>query len=301
MQNIIAIIWDFDKTLVDGYMQDPIFKEYGVDASAFWKEVNALPQKYKEEGVKINPDTIYLNQFINYVKQGVFKGLNNAKLKGYGSLQKFYPGIPEIFKITKELLGDDSICKEYNIRVEHYIVSTGFAEVIKGTSIMEYVEYIWGCELIEHILENGEKEISEIGYTIDNTTKTRALFEINKGINIVEGINVNSKLSDSQRRVDFKNMIYIADGPSDVPAFSVVKERGGATFAIYPKGDIIAFKQVEKLRQDGRIDMFAEADYSKDTTAYMWICNKIREFAERIKETEKNKRAVENSTPKHLV
>jgi hypothetical protein len=301
MQNIIAIIWDFDKTLVDGYMQDPIFKEYGVDASAFWKEVNALPQKYKEEGVKINPDTIYLNQFINYVRKGIFKGLNNAKLRGYGAEQKFYPGIPEIFKITKELLGDDSICKEYNIRVEHYIVSTGFAEVIKGTSIMEYVEYIWGCELIEHILENGEKEISEIGYTIDNTTKTRALFEINKGINIVEGINVNSKLSDSQRRVDFKNMIYIADGPSDVPAFSVVKERGGATFAIYPKGDIIAFKQVEKLRQDGRIDMFAEADYSKDTTAYMWICNKIREFAERIKETEKNKRAVENSTPKHLV
>ena len=74
-----------------------------------------------------------------------------------------------------------------------------------------------------------------------------------------------------------------------------------ATFAIYPKGNIKAFKQVEKLRQDGRIDMFAEADYSKDTTAYMWICNKIREFAERIKETEKNKRTVENSTPKHLV
>ena len=33
MQNIIAIIWDFDKTLVDGYMQDPIFKEYKVKAS----------------------------------------------------------------------------------------------------------------------------------------------------------------------------------------------------------------------------------------------------------------------------
>lgn len=143
MQNIIAIVWDFDKTLVDGYMQDPIFREYGVDASAFWKEVNALPQKYKEEGVKINPDTIYLNQFIKYVRNGIFKGLNNAKLRGYGAEQKFYPGIPEIFKITKELLGDDSICKEYNIRVEHYIVSTGFAEVIKGTSIMQYVEYIW--------------------------------------------------------------------------------------------------------------------------------------------------------------
>lgn len=39
------------------------------------------------------------------------------------------------------------------------------------------------------------------------------------------------------RRVPFKYMIYIADGPSDVPAFSVVKKNGGSTFAIYPKGN----------------------------------------------------------------
>ena len=26
MANIIAVIWDCDKTLVDGYMQDPIFE-----------------------------------------------------------------------------------------------------------------------------------------------------------------------------------------------------------------------------------------------------------------------------------
>ena len=40
MANIIAVVWDFDKTLVDGYMQDPIFKHYGVNASDFWKEVH---------------------------------------------------------------------------------------------------------------------------------------------------------------------------------------------------------------------------------------------------------------------
>ena len=167
MQNIIAVIWDFDKTLVDGYMQDPIFEDYGVDGFEFWSEVNALPQKYKDEGVKINPDTIYLNQFIKYVKQGKFKGLSNKKLREYGKNLRFYPGIPNIFKDTKELLTDDPICKEYNIRVEHYIVSTGFAEVIKGSSIMEYIEEIWGCELIEHELEDGSREIAEIGYTID--------------------------------------------------------------------------------------------------------------------------------------
>ena len=297
MQNIIAIIWDFDKTLVNGYMQDPIFKEYNVNASEFWGEVNALPEKYKAEGVKINPDTIYLNHFINYVKNGTFKGLNNEKLRSYGEMQKFYPGIPDIFKTTSELLNNDPVCKEYNIRVKHYIVSTGFAEVIKGTSIMNYVKDIWGCELIEHETENGDKELAEIGYTIDNTTKTRALFEINKG----PGVNVNTKLSDTQRRVDFRNMIYIADGPSDVPAFSVVKGRGGATFAIYPKGHLSAFEQVERLREDGRIDMFAEADYSDNTTASMWICNKIREFAERIKQEEKAKHTGNNSAPKHLV
>lgn len=45
MKNIIAIIWDFDKTLIDGYMQDPIFQDYNVDAHDFWTEVNALPKK----------------------------------------------------------------------------------------------------------------------------------------------------------------------------------------------------------------------------------------------------------------
>ena len=49
MANIIAVIWDFDKTLVDGYMQDPIFEKYKVDSTAFWREVNALPQKYLTE------------------------------------------------------------------------------------------------------------------------------------------------------------------------------------------------------------------------------------------------------------
>ncbi len=301
MQNIITIIWDFDKTLVDGYMQDPIFEEYKIDSSLFWEEINNLPSKYwKEQGVKVNPDTIYLNQFIRYTQEGKFPGLNNEKLRSFGAKLKFYPGIPDILKATKDLLKKDPACIEYNIKVEHYIVSTGFAQVIRGSSVMEYVEDIWGCELIEAPDQEGNPVISEIGYTIDNTTKTRAIFEINKGINKNPDINVNSKLSGEQRRIAFNNMIYIADGPSDVPAFSVVKERGGATFAIYPKGNERAFKQVEQLREEGRIDMFGEADYNDKTTASMWICNKITEFAERIKQAEKSRHSGVLNTPKHL-
>lgn len=303
MKNIIAVIWDFDKTLVNGYMQDPIFEDYKVDSSDFWKEVNALPEKYlKEQGVKVNRDLIYLNQFINDAKPGGrFAGLNNQKLLEYGQRLNFYKGVPEIFEKTKHLLDEDALCKEYNIRVEHFIVSTGFAQVIKGSVLNDYVSGIWGCELIENRDNKEAPYISEIAYTIDNTSKTKAIFEINKGTHDDETVDVNVKMNEDQRRVDFKNMIYIADGPSDVPAFSVVKGRGGSTFAIYPHGKLEAFEQVEKLREDGRIDMFAKADYSDNTTANMWICNKIRELAERIKDCEKAKSSGLNSSPRHLV
>jgi len=232
MSNIIAVIWDFDKTLVDGYMQDPIFKKYGVDSKEFWEEVNSLPKKYwEEQQVKVNR----------------------------------------------------------------------MVEMIKGSIIKEYVEDIWGCELIQAKDENGNFEISEIGYTIDNTSKTRAIFEINKGVNKNTGYDVNAKIKEGNRRVLFKNMIYIADGPSDVPAFSLIKKGGGSTFAIYPKSDLKAFKQVEKLREDNRVDMYAEADYSEGTTTYMWIMSKIQELAQNIVDEEKSRLAASISdSPKHL-
>lgn len=53
------------------------------------------------------------------------------------------------------------------------------------------------------------------------------------------------------RRVRFENMIYIADGSSDIPAFSLLNKNGGATFAIYPKGDKKAFQWIEQMRHDG--------------------------------------------------
>ena len=301
MANIIAVIWDFDKTLVDGYMQDPIFQHYGVDSKQFWREVHQLPGKYMaEQGVRVNRDTIYLNHFLRYVREGIFPDLNNEKLKSFGKELHFYPGIPEIFEKTKRQIAENPLFQEYDIKVEHYIVSTGMMAVIQGTSVMDYVDGVWGCELIEGEL-NGRTVIAELGYTIDNTSKTRAIFEINKGVPKHPEIDVNSKMPAHLRRVPFENMIYIADGPSDIPAFSLVNKNGGATFAIYPKGDLAAFRQVEQLRKDGRIHIYAEADYREGTTAYMWISNKIEEFAERIRQNEK-KSITESisSVPVHL-
>ena len=59
--------------------------------------------------------------------------------------------------------------------------------------------------------------------------------------------------------------------------------------------------QVEQMRMDGRIDMFAEADYTEGTTADMWICTKIRQIAERIYEAERSLLASSVSdVPRHL-
>lgn len=304
MANIIAIVWDFDRTLINGYMQEPIFKKFGVDANKFWTEVNSLPEKYfKEQGVRVNPDTVYLNQFIKYTKDGTFKGLNNSMLKEFGKEMNFYPGVPDIFEKTRNLIENEPIYEEYDIKVEHYIVSTGMSQIIRGSAIAPYINGIWGCELIETPDEAGNPVISEVGYTIDNTSKTRALFEINKGVNHLEGVEVNTKIPENLRRVQFANMVYIADGPSDIPAFSVVNKNNGATFAIYPKGDIKAMEQVENMRLDGRINMYAEADYTEGTTAFMWICNKIKQFAERIRKEEKDRISVYTAagTPKHLL
>lgn len=309
MPNVIAVIWDFDKTLIDGYMQTPIFKKYGIDEAKFWKEVNRLPDEYKKQGVQVNKDTVYLNHLIKYVKEGKMQGLNNTLLKTFGREQNFYPGVVDLIKNMQQELDamaktDGKNYKEYDIKVENYIVSTGIKKVIEGTELVSCVEGIWGCELIDATVSGkaNEREISEVGYTIDNTTKTRALFEINKGIPQNPDIDVNAKMDAASRRVKFNHMIYIADGPSDVPAFSVVNKFGGATFAVYPKKDKNAFRQVEKLREDGRIDMYAEADYSKDTTAHMWIMNKVKEIADQIYNEEKAKlQASVSGVPRHLV
>lgn len=302
MSNIIAVVWDFDKTLIGSYMQDPIFNRYGVDGATFWKEVNALPDKYmNEQGVRVNKDTIYLNHFLTYVKSGRFAGLSNNVLKELGAELKFYNGLPQLMDTCKKIISENQRYSEYDIKVEHYIVSTGFTEMIKGSAVAPYVSGIWGCELIEQPDDDGNMVISEIGYTIDNTTKTKALFEINKGVGILEGIDVNTKLAEEFRRVRFENMIYIADGPSDVPAFSTVNKSGGSTFAIYPHNDIRAFKQVEQLRKDGRINMYAEANYAEGTTAFIWITEKIKEIAERIRNQERTRLLSSISeSPKHL-
>lgn len=306
-QNVIAMVWDFDKTLIQTYMQKPLFERYQIDDHIFWKEVNALADYYSKRGIHINKDTAYLNHILTYIQEGKLKGLSNRILRECGKELPFYPGLPDFFKQIKDLIENDPNYKTFDIRLEHYVVSTGFAETIKGSAIAPYVEGIFGCEFIETPAHSGfkiqdpieeEREISQIAIALDNTSKTRYLFEINKGSNkFPETIDVNSHIKEENRRIPFHNMVYIADGPSDVPAFSILNSYGGSTFAIYPKGDMAAFNQAEGLRKDNRIETYGEADYSEGTHTWMWLCSRIRKIADEIIKRQKDSIQKNSSVP----
>jgi hypothetical protein len=295
LQNIIACIWDFDKTLIPGYMQVPIFEYYHVDSRIFWKEVNALPQYYQKNNPNLFvPDTVYLNHFVTYAREGIFKGLNNALLKKLGAKLEFYDGLPGFFEEVKRFVNDSPQYQQHEIQVEHYIVSTGLRQMILGSKIAPYIDGVWGCEFVENppspgYLDNPAKShqsedkiISQIAYALDNTTKTRAIFEINKGTNKIPDIDVNAKIPDEDRRVPIQNMIYIADGPSDIPVFSIVNQFGGRTFAVYRPGSKEEFSQVNNLQKQGRVQSFGEANYTEGSQTAMWLKNAISEIADLI-------------------
>ena len=292
-QNIIACIWDFDKTLIPEYMQAPLFRRYGVNESNFWTETNALAEHYRRRGYRLSGEIAYLNHLLTHILAGKMAGLNNRVLRECGAGIGFYPGIPAFFDRSRGFVRERPEHQKHEITLEHYIVSTGLAEMIRGSAAAPRVDGIWGCEFVENPLQPGflnqnefdlgaDAEIAQIGMVIDNTTKTRAIFEINKGTNKNPAIDVNSKMAAEDRRIPFQNMIYIADGPSDIPSFSVVKGGGGKAYAVYNPESPAEFEQNDRLRQVGRIDHYGPADYTEGGATARWLRLQIHKICDRI-------------------
>jgi hypothetical protein len=308
LQNIIAIIWDFDKTLTPRYMQTPLFDAYGVDEKAFWKEVNGLAAYYKRAGVQVQPDTSYLGHLLTYVKEGRMPDLTNARLRELGTEIEFFSGIPQLFSELQSILEAPEY-REGDLRLEHYVVSTGLTEMIRGSKIASHLSGVWASEFIEVPAQPGDDltgmpgagPISQIAGFLDNTTKTRAIFEINKGVHKLEGVSVNDLIPEEDRRVPMKNMIYVADGPSDIPSFSVIRKHGGLAYAVFQQDSEAQFAQVDELLHADRVDAYGPADYTTGSTTAMWLRLHVKKISNRIlAEREKALHSRRGSSPKHL-
>jgi len=293
-QTVIAFVWDFDRTLIPSNMQDPIFEEYGVDPGEFWSEVDGLQEFYSRSGVVVQKDLAYLTHLLTYVRDGIFGDLSNKKLFELGGKLEPVPGMPEFMTASRDRVAEIPEFVDEGITVEHYIVSTGLRKMIEGSVFGDKVDGIWASTFIEESAEPGyldklhvpleESPITQIGYVIGNTSKTRAVFEINKGINRNPEIDVNSRMSEDQRRVPMKNMVYIADGPSDVPVFSILNSAGGRTLGVYTVDPRNNHSNVKSLQEQGRIQGMAEADYRPGKPAYLWLMDTLEQIGYEIVE-----------------
>jgi hypothetical protein len=147
------------------------------------------------------------------------------------------------------------------LNLEFYIVSGGLQDLIEEIPLLnKNFTAIYGCQFGE-CANTGV--IHQIKKCVTFTEKTRYLFEINKGISkraVDENkYAVNKDVPMAKRRVPFKNMIYVGDGLTDIPCFSLVKRQGGMAFGVFNPGEQRSAKRalLEFLSTDRVISMHA--------------------------------------------
>lgn len=252
-QNTIAVIFDFDDTLTDE-STTKLLEAHGIDTTAFWRAQQTL----LEQGW--DPALAYLKMMLGYVGEDApLRGLTNQKLAEFGLTLDFYPGIPKLFEDLNALVSEHEVSHP---AIEFYIVSSGLEAIIKGSSIAKFFSGIWGCRFAE---ENGK--LAHIMNAVSFTEKTKYLYAINKGLRDIRSrpFAVNEKIAEEDRRIPFRNMIYIGDGFTDVPCFSLLAMFGGKAFGVFdPKKKGSPKKAWEQLVAPKRVATMNSPRYGEE-------------------------------------
>ena len=255
-QNTIAVIFDFDDTLTDD-STTALLQKHGIDTKKFWNEL--VSERVKDEW---DPTLAYLDLILDHVGEGKpFGMLKNQDLVDFGSTLIFYEGIPQLFDSLRD---DVSKHKLSHPSIEFFIISGGLESIITGTGIAQYFSGIWGC-----CFEEQDSHIQKIKNVISFTEKTKYVFYINKGMHTKARSDqylVNEEVKKEQRRIPFENMIYIGDGFTDVPCFSLIQQYGGQAFGVFdPKRKKDSPKKAwEKLVVPKRVSSMNSPQYGPD-------------------------------------
>lgn len=246
---IIALMYDFDKTLCTKDMQEYMFiPMLGMKAKDFWEKSNALT--YTEGMDKM------LASMYTMLKESNNKDfpIRRESFVACGRDIQYFPGVEEWFdRITA--YGD-----EVGATVEHYIISSGLKEIIEGSAIGKYFKKIFACEYYYDANGVAKWPLNVINFT----GKTQYISRIQKGaLDLRNDTDVNEQTPVEERRVPYRNMIYFGDGMTDVPSMKIVNVNGGKAIAVYGKHNTEGKKQAQKLRKDNRVNFYEVADYSE--------------------------------------
>lgn len=253
----VAIMYDFDKTLCTKDMQEYGFiPSVGLSSSDFWNKCTKLSKEEKMDSI--------LSYLYLMIKESKIHDMpiKRDTFKSCGSNIEFYPGVVDWFKRINEY------GSSLGIEIEHYIISSGLKEIIEGSKIAKEFKEIYACEFLYDV--NGIAIWPKL--VVNYTTKTQFLFRINKGVlDVSNDKDLNKSIANDDRRIPFRNMIYIADGITDIPCMKLVKTNGGKSIAVYTEKSASLAKS---LLEERRVDFIAKTDYSENSEIDM-IMKKI--------------------------
>ena len=244
----MALVYDFDGTLAPGNLQENSFiPDVGMKPSDFWDEVDALAQAQQADRI-----LMYMYLMLDKARSAKIS-VHPDDFKKRGAKITYFKGVEDWFdRIT-------DYGKTKGVNVEHYIVSSGNAEIIQGTSIASKLREIYGSKFMFD--ENGVACWPSVA--VNFTTKTQFLFRINKGAyDLSDDREINQFVEMKDRPVPFENIVYIGDGETDVPCFRLVKDLGGLSIVVFRPYTKNARDKANHFIQDGRVHCSAPADYT---------------------------------------
>lgn len=262
-KKIVAIIYDFDKTLSTKDMQNFDFiGNLGINVDEFWRETTEFK---KANNMDATLACLYMMVKKTYDKN---QYITKNQLNELGKNVEFFDGIDEWFDRVNKY------GEENGLKIEHYIISSGNKEIIEGTKIYKYFKEVYACEYLYDSNGHAVWPKNAVNYT----NKTQFIFRINKGVfDINDDFNLNSKMEYSRRRIPFENMIYIGDGYTDIPCMQIVKDNHGTSIGVYSSNK----SNVERLYNDERINYLAKADYRKNSEIDKIVYNIIEKISKK--------------------
>ena len=266
----VALVYDFDGTLAPRNLPEHSFlPSVGVtDVEGFWEACRREAERHDSDQV-----LTYMRMLLTAAERAG-TAVTRDLLRRHGAQTPLFAGVEAWF--------DDigGYGRSVGVEIEHFVVSSGLLEMIEGLSIHPRFRKVFASSYAYDATGRAVWPASAINYT----TKTQYLFRINKGM-LEPHEDVNDHMDPDLRPIPFQNMIYIGDGPTDVPCFTLMKRYGGHAIAVYNSDETnrSSFRKCYQLSAlADRVKHIAPADYRAGSHLRLLLEEMVLDIADGI-------------------